>query len=479
MAAEMAAAAAQADVVELRMDYALGADVSRLLANRPCPVIVTNRPVREGGRFCGPEEERLALLQEAIDAAAEYVDVELDCVARIRRGGRTQLIVSHHDFKGVPDDLEEIHARIVGTGADVAKVTCLANDIRDNLRMFALLRETKHQTIALCMGEAGLISRILGRKFGNFLTFAALGEGKESAPGQISADDLRNLYHYKSIGRDTDIYGVIANPVAHSMSPAILNAAFRAAGVDAVYAPFKVECDVVEFVQAFRKLNVQGYSVTLPHKQAIIGAMDEVDVMVEKVGALNTVVNREGGLFGTNTDVPGALGALADALADGGPGAEMLSGKRVLLLGAGGAARALAFGLQGHGAKVMIANRTHEKAVRLAEETGCECCVLAEVAGCEAEVLINTTSVGMYPKVEDTPVPREALKAGMLVFDAVYNPPETRLLREAKEAGCRTLSGIHWFVSQAALQFELWTGRSAPREVMEKVLRGGLRISEC
>ena len=347
----------------------------------------------------------------------------------------------------------------------------MANDIRDNLRMFALLRETKHPTIALCMGEAGLVSRILGRKFGNFLTFAALGKGKESAPGQISVDDLMNLYHYKSIGRDTDIYGVVANPVAHSMSPAILNAAFYAAGVDAVYVPFKVECDVVEFVNAFREIGVLGFSVTLPHKQAIVGAMDEVDALAEKVGALNTVASRNGKLFGTNTDVPGALGALADALGDGGVGADVLLGKRVLLLGAGGAARALAFGLHGRGAKVMIANRTHEKAARLAEEVRCGCCAQAEVAGCDAEVLINTTSVGMYPNVDATPVSRGALKPGMLVFDAVYNPPETRLLREAKDAGCRTLSGIHWFVNQAALQFKLWIGQPAPRDVIEKVLR--------
>ena len=151
-----------------------------------------------------------------------------------------------------------------------------------------------------------------------------------------------------------------------------------------------------------------------------------------------------------------------------------MAGRRVLLLGAGGAARALAFGLYDRGAEVTIANRTQEKAVRLSAEVGCGCCAMAEVAGCDAEALVNTTSVGMFPQVEGMAAPREALKAGMLVFDAVYNPPETRLLREAKAAGCRTLSGIDWFVNQAALQFELWTGRSAPREVMEGVLRGRL-----
>jgi len=464
MAAEMAAAAASADLVELRMDYAPGADVARLLANRPCPVIVTNRPAREGGRFEGSEAERIAVLQRAVDAGAEYVDVELDSVGRLRRGERTRLIVSHHDFQRTPEEIEAIHARIVRSGADIVKLVCMARDIRDNLRMFSLLRDTTHPTIAFCMGELGLISRVLGRKFGNFLTFAALGAGRESAPGQLSVADLRGIYRYKEIGSETTVYGVIGNPVAHSMSPAILNAAFREAGLDAVYVPFKVEGDAVEFTAAFREIDVRGYSVTIPHKRAIMAAMDELDEVAEKVGAVNTVVNREGRLFGTNTDVPGALRALEEA-------AGGLCGKRVLLLGAGGAARAVAFGLKGCGAEVTIANRTHDKAVRLAEEVGCAFCAMGDVAGRDVDVLVNTTSVGMYPKVDAMPVPREALKPGMLVFDAVYNPPETRLLREAKAAGCRTLSGIHWFVNQAAMQFELWVGLPAPRGVMERALR--------
>ena len=467
IAADMAAAAKVADLVELRMDFAPGVDVGRLLAHRPCRVIVTHRPAREGGRYHGPEAERIALLQRAVDLGADYVDVELDSVGRLRRGERTQLIVSRHDFECTPPDLEETHARIVRSGADVAKLVCMASDIRDNLRMFKLLAGTKHPTVALCMGEAGFASRVLGRKYGNFFTFACLEAGKTSAPGQVPVADLHGLYRYKRIGPETAVYGVIANPVAHSMSPAIMNAAFRRAGMDAVYLPLKVECDVVEFVQAFREIDVQGYSVTMPHKQDIIAAMDELEPLVEKTGALNTVVNRGGRLLGTNTDVPGALAALEDAL--GGEG--MLRGRRVLLLGAGGAARALAFGLASRQVNLTIANRTHAKAVRLAEEVGAAGCGLGDIARCDCDVLINTTAVGMQPQTDATPVPREALRPDMLVFDAVYNPLETRLLREARAAGCRTVSGLAWFVNQAALQFELWTGRPAPREVMERVVR--------
>jgi len=272
--ADMASAVGLADVVELRMDYAPAADLRRLLEKRAGPVIVTNRPAREGGAFTGSEGERLALLQTAVDLGAEYVDVEWDCVSRIRRGGRTKLIVSRHDFQRTPEDLVRLHAEIVHCGADIAKIACLARDLRDNLRIFELLRASKHPTIALCMGELGQISRVLGRKFGNVLTYASLRAGSESAPGQITAADLRDLYRYKKIRADTPIYGVIANPVAHSMSPAIHNAAFEETGLDAVYVPFKVETDPVGFVKAFRSLDVAGYSVTLPHKEAILPAMD-------------------------------------------------------------------------------------------------------------------------------------------------------------------------------------------------------------
>jgi len=480
---EMAAAAETADVIELRLDFATDFDLKAILEKRPKPVIVTHRPVREGGHYRGSEEDRLAVLRRAVELGAEYVDVELDSVGRVPPGGSTRRIVSTHNFKEVPADLPGLHAKLVKSGADIAKFACMANDIADNLRVFDVLRDAKHPTIALCMGEPGLISRILGRKYGNLLTFASLAEGKESAPGQISAADLRTLYRYKSVGPATKVYGVVANPVAHSMSPAIMNAAFDAAGLDAVYVPFKVEGDVVQFVNAFKALDVRGYSVTLPHKQAVLAAMDEVDPLAERIGAVNTVVNREGELFGTNTDVPGALKALENALrprdtsdAGAGEASSPIRGKRVLLLGAGGAARALAYGLADRGATITIANRTHERAVKLAAEVGAETAPLADVKSVQPDVLVNTTSVGMTPNVEASPVPPGTIQPGTVIFDAVYNPPATKLLRDAQAAGCATVSGIAWFVNQAALQFELWTGLPAPRDAMERVLRQRLGI---
>ena len=470
MLRQMAQAAPLADALELRMDYAAGANLANLLQHRPRPVIVTHRPEREGGLYAGPEDQRIALLQRAIDLGAEYVDVELDSAHMLRRRGDTRLIVSRHDFERTPENLEELHRELVEAGADIAKIACMAMDIRDNLRIFDLLRRAKLPTIALCMGELGLISRILGRKFGNFLTFASMGSGQESAPGQIGAADLGNLYRYKKIGPATAVYGVIADPVAHSMSPAIHNAAFEELGLDAVYLPLRVQGDPAAFVRDFQALDVQGYSVTLPHKQAIIAAMDEVDDVVRATGAMNTVVNRAGRFLGTNTDVPAAMLALEEAL--GGEGA--LRGKRVLVVGAGGAGRAVAWGLMRRGADVAIANRTHPRAVELARELNCHCTPMEDIAGSNADALVNTTSVGMHPNVQETPVPASVLRAGMLVFDAVYNPPETRLLREARACGCRTVGGIAWFVHQAALQFELWTGRPAPRDLMERVIRARL-----
>ena len=455
-------------LAELRIDFIHDPDLPRLLAAADGPVIVTNRPTWEGGRFEGSEEARLALLNQAVDLGADYVDIELRAAARLPRRGRTKRIVSYHNFEETPANLAAIHDELVKAGADIAKVTVMANDITDNLRIFDLLKHAQIPTIGLCMGERGLISRILSPKFGGFLTFASAEAGRESAPGQPSVRELRDLYRYDAISASTDIYGVVANPVRHSMSPAMLNAAFGAAGVDAVYVPFLAE-DVVDFVHAFRAIDVKGYSVTIPHKEAVIAAMDEVDELVTQIGAMNTVHTRGGKLFGANTDWQGATRSLEAAM--GGEVECPLKGKRVVILGAGGAARAVAFGLKSRGAQVTVVNRTHQRGVKLAQDVGCECRPRDELAELEIDVLVNTTSVGMHPNVDETPAPSEVLKPDMVVLDAVYNPLETRLLREAAQAGCRTANGLGWFVNQGAAQFELWTGKDAPLCVMERVLR--------
>ncbi len=466
--ADMKAAAGFCDLMEIRLDYIQSPDLVAILAQKPCPLIATNRVPDEGGRWTGSSEDRVELLSRAAQLGFDFVDVELGWESRLQQRGNARLIVSYHNFEETPTDLPQIHGRLVATGADIVKIVTTANSILDNARMFDLLQNAAVPTIGLCMGELGIISRILAPKFGGFLTFASLADGKESAPGQISAADMRNLYRVHKINRQTAIYGVIANPVAHSMSPAIHNAAFAAAGLNAVYVPLKVE-RVEEFIREFRRLNVQGYSVTIPHKENAMKAVDEVDAFVRQIGALNTIVNRDGRLYGYNTDWQAAIGAVEKVMPPV-VGGSPLRGKRVVLLGAGGTARAIAFGLKHKGAHTHILNRTVERAEQLASEVGCRWGPLENLERLECDVLINTTSIGMHPKVAETPAPAPLLRKGMVVFDAVYNPPVTRLLREAEAAGCLIASGVDMFVGQAAAQFELWTGRSAPADVMREVV---------
>ncbi|MFO7898271.1 MAG: shikimate dehydrogenase [Planctomycetota bacterium] len=471
----MLEAAQRADLVELRLDQlddlpdAEG--LADLLKDRPCPVIVTNRPEAEGGGNDWPDEVRIKTLQAAIELGADYVDVELDLADRIEERHRTKLIVSYHNFTSTPLDLPNIYSRIVRLGADVVKIATTANSIIDNLRLFDVLRHADVPCIGLCMGEAGLISRVLCRKFGGMLTFAPMDRAKATAPGQVSLDELVGLYHYRSINSETQVYGVIGHPIGHSISPHIHNAAFRSLGINAVYLPLLVQGDVCNFIEAFRGIPVNGYSITIPHKQAAMRALDEVDPVCRQIGAVNTVVNRKGRLHGSNTDWSAAVEAIEVGL-----GGRPLAGKRVALVGAGGTARALAFGLKAKEAQTCIYNRTEEKARALADEVGCDWAGLEALAGLDADVLAHTTSVGMYPNVGESVVPDSALKPGMVVFDAVYNPTYTRLLCQAEEAGCVTVTGLDMFVNQAVQQFKAWTGLDAPRELMEAVARENLAV---
>ena len=462
-------AARVADVVEFRLDYLGGARPRELLALSPLPAIFTCRRGSDGGRWQGRESDRLALLQEAVDAGAAYVDVEVDAAAGLRRRPATMTIISSHNFEETPEDVEEVYARVARLQPDVVKVVTTARDILDNLRLFRLLKHAVLPTIAFAMGERGLVSRVLTRKFGGYLTFAALRRGAESAPGQPTAEELHSLYHYREITAQTAVFGVIGNPIGHSLSPHIHNAALRQAGLDAVYLPFLVD-DVVKFVRGFAAVPVTGYSVTLPHKVAVMQALDEVEPTAREIGAVNTVVRRDGRLLGSNTDCTAAIGALLSALGGRVGDRSPLAGKSVVLLGAGGAARALAFGLRREGAGLTILNRTAAKAEELARPLGVEWGGLERLGESRCDVLINTTSVGMFPRVDESIVPRAALRPGMVVFEAVYNPMKTRLLRDAEAAGCLTVSGVDWFVEQAALQFEAWTDRPAPRGLMRDIV---------
>jgi len=462
----MDAALQRADLVELRLDFMDDFDIPRLLARQPERIIVTARAARHGGRWNGSEKTRVWTLKQAVSANAGYVDVELDTAHDFCDHGSTRLILSHHDFECTPDDLRSIVLSMMSAGADVAKVACLALDQLDNVRILSLLDQPVIPTIALAMGEKGLPSRVLAAKRGGYLTFAALRPDRASAPGQPTLDDLLDLYRCRSVSPETAVYGVIGNPVAHSASPAIMNAAFQTAGIDAVYLPFLVD-DVCTFVPGCEPLQPRGFSVTIPHKIDVAKVADHIDPIAARVGAVNTLLKQDGKWFATNTDLHAVVAVIDQAFHSQG---GTLEGANILVLGAGGAARATVYGLVGAGARVTIANRTRARAVTLAGETGAAVLPLDDVPRGRFDAIANTTSVGMHPNADETPIPPDAFRPGQVVFDAVYNPARTRFLREAAEQGACTVSGVEMFIAQAARQFELWTGESAPIDVMRRAL---------
>jgi 3-dehydroquinate dehydratase/shikimate dehydrogenase len=466
---------ADIDIIELRLDYISKMEdaeicLEKTLKNKTKPIIVTNRPKREGGNFEGSEKDRLSLLQKAIELGADYVDVELDSVSHITRRDNSKLIISYHNFKETPHNINKIYEDISQCKPDIAKVVTYANDITDNVRIFELLKIARIPTISFCMGEYGHISRILTRKFGGLLTFASLRKGKESAPGQLTIDELSNIYHFKKTNKETKLYGVIGNPVSHSMSPVIHNSSFMEKGLNSVYVPMKV-LDIKTFIKDFRKMDFRGFSVTIPHKESILPFLDDIDPVAGKIGAINTVVNQDGKLTGHNTDCMAAVKGLEDGL-EGEKGA--LKDKKVAIIGAGGAARAIAFGLKEKGCDITIYNRTLERAKRLSDDVGCKFSRFEEIPELNTNILINSTSIGMFPNVEESPVPKDVLKKDMIVFDAVYNPIETRLLKDAKGRGCHTVNGLTMFINQAAEQFRLWTGIEPSVELMENVAKNML-----
>ncbi len=469
---EMSSASKCADIIELRIDYIPELqDTERCLEeslkSKTKPVIVTNRPEREGGKFNGSEQDRLRLLQKAIDLGADYVDVEYDSIKQIVRRKNSKVIISYHNFKETPQNLSKIYDDICQHKPDIVKIVTYANDITDNIRIFKLLNTANIPIISFCMGELGHISRILTRKFGGVLTFASLERGKESAPGQLTVNELSRVYHFKNINKETNLYGIIGNPVSHSMSPVIHNASFTEKGLNNVYLPLKVS-NIGTFIKECRKIDFQGFSVTIPHKESILPFLDDIEHTAKKIGAINTIVNECGILTGYNTDCMAALMALDNSLRETG---STLNNKKVSIVGAGGAARAIAFGLKEKGCDITIYNRTIARAEKLSNDVKCRFKRFDEINKLDADIFINTTPVGMFPEVNRTPVPENVLKEGMIVFDAVYNPIETKLLRDARERGCHTVNGLTMFINQAAEQFRLWTNIDPPVELMNDVVR--------
>jgi 3-dehydroquinate dehydratase/shikimate dehydrogenase len=461
-------------LVELRLDYIQGTvQVKRLLAERPCPVIVTCRRVADGGRWEQSEEARLMLLRTAIVEGADYVDLEDDIAAKVPRYGKTKRIVSHHDFQKTPADLTLLHKRLAELNADIVKIAAMANHPTDNLRMLEMVHASRIPTVGICMGDIGVPTRILAGRAGAPFTFATFHDDRVLAPGQIGWRQMREMYRFDSLSQSTKIYGVVADPVGHSLSPVVHNAALAAAGIDAVYVPFRVPAEQIdEFLANAGRWPLAGLSVTIPHKEAVLKHCAMQDPLVKSIGATNTLSFGAGGISAANTDATAAVESLEAALADQEqqPGAGF-GVKTALVLGAGGAARAVSFGLRQKGVEVTVASRTLERAKKIATEVGCKAIDWDARYRLPYDCVINATPVGMHPNVDETPFDKEHLRSYMVVFDTVYNPENTLLVKQAREIGCRIVTGVEMFVRQAAIQFRIWHGVEPRHEVMREALK--------
>jgi len=504
---------AGADTIELRLDYLREYNANAIhdaiikAHHAGAEIIVTCRIASEGGHYDGDESTRIDWLHQAGQDGADFIDCEYEAwckspalqqkigeICSVNKDSNRvhpQLILSKHDFEKTPDDLDTLMTKLRAKSCHIVKMVCRAETITDALRMLDTLREPiqSHPTIALSMGEAGAMTRILAKKFDAFLTFASLTADKQSAPGQPTFADMRKIYRYDAIRQDSRTYGVIGCPVAHSMSPAILNASFDAINYNGVYLPMRVEPGY-EALAAFLDgcisrpwFGLHGCSVTIPHKHNLLRYAQthggHIEPLAQRIGAANTLCivpgKRDDGSDAKvsvyNTDYRGALDALCDGM---GCSPEELGERTVAVLGAGGASRAVVAGLRDYGCNTTIYNRTEEKAQALAQEFGAKALPWDTRLRTTADVIVQCTSIGMWPNVDDAPLPSSSLSQRQVVFDTIYNPIETQLLREARDKGCRTIDGVEMFVRQAAAQFEHWTRQAAPTDLMREVVIANL-----
>lgn len=434
-------------------------------------VIATCRRAVNGGKFRGTVAAQLGMLLKAADSGFQLVDLELQSVQALKTAeleelnNRVGLIISHHNFRNTKK-LEEPFAEMSKYTADFYKVVTTATNLYDNVVMMKFLEanSAKHEMIGLCMGEQGIISRVLGVRAGSIFTFGAATRGEETAPGQATAMDLRDTYRIDTVDAATQVYGVAGDPVEHSLSPVMMNAAFRRETVNAVYLSLHAK-SLKDLLACVRDIPIRGLSVTMPYKQAIVDELENSDPLTKLVGACNTLVrSADGKLYGFNTDVAGVVVPLEQRL--------HLAGARILIVGAGGVARAAAFGLKAKGAEVFLTNRTAEKGQTLARQAKVKYMKRAEVAKQSFDVIINATPVGMGGN-KQSPLEEKELNT-KYVFDLVYVPAETKLIRMALAKGLQVIPGLEMFVQQGARQFEIWTGKPAPVAEMGYVVSKAL-----
>jgi len=456
---------------EFRLDYlpspesGIAAIRKFLAAHSDCSILATCRRHQNHGKYNGSVEEQIRILNAAVDAGARAVDIEIESAENLAARldtfrGKARLILSYHNYDGTPS-LEGVLRRMARIPADAYKIVTTARKPSDNYRVLALMKSNpRTPLIVLSMGETGFPTRVLSTAWGGLFTYAAPNSAEGTSVGQISARQLRNLYRVEKFSRAAKIYGVIADPVRHSISPAVHNRAFQAHRLDAVYLPFLVKPpQLKDFFKLAEQLPVSGFSVTIPHKQKAMRYLDIIDPLARRIGAVNTVWRKAGKWRGTNTDAEAVTVPLARKI--------RLSKSSVLLVGNGGAARSAAYALMESGARVSIVGRNPDRVRSLAKTCGAEPLLREQAEARKFDALVHATSLGMFPHTDgcffQNAIPAE------VVFDMVYNPIETELVRRATEQGLTIISGLQMFLEQATRQYEIWTGASAPRTVMEKV----------
>ena len=430
-------------------------------------VIATCRREANGGKFRGSISSQVELLGKAAAAGCQLLDMELQSASRLKPEqlkklrGLAALILSFHDFRGTKN-LEQTLGKMLAIPADFYKIVSTATTLSDNVTMMKFLEKhsDNHSLIGMCMGEQGVISRVLGVRAGSVFTFAAVSEGERTAPGQITAQELRSTYRIGQVDAATRVYGVAGDPIAHSLSPMIINTALRRENVNGVYVALHAKT-LKDLLNCVRDIPIHGLSITMPYKEAILKHLDNSDAHTSKIGACNTVVRgQDGKLYGFNTDVAGIIRPIEQRIT--------IQGAKILVLGAGGAARAAVFGLKERGAEVYILNRSAPPAQKLARQARARTVKRPDLKKLAFDLIINATPVGMGNSRE-TPLNENEINA-KYVFEMVYDPPETRLIKLARTRGAQIIPGIEMFVHQAARQFEIWTGKPAPWDEMLRVV---------
>ena len=440
----------KADAIELRLDLFASIDlglIKSFLQRAPCPIMLTVRKASQGGGFQGGEATREALIQQLLALEPPFFDLEYDMSPQFiheakAKHPKTKFIISYHNFQEIPADLDGIYRSMQEYGAFSYKIAVMAHSTNDALKMLLFVKNHP-KTSAICMGEKGEFARVLGPIAGNLIDYASIDSENKTGPGQLTADELVDIYRYPSLNRHTSIYGLIGDPVEKSPGHRYHNAVFEKRGLNAVYVKMIVKPEeLAEFISLATAIGIRGLSVTIPLKEKILPFLDEIEPAAKQIGAVNTLLFKNGRIIGTNTDGLGALDAIEKKIS--------VHGKRVVLLGAGGAARGIAFEAKARGADVLVLNRTIQRAKELAADLGCAAGGLDEVPK-TYDILINCSPDPM-------PIDPKKIRLNTLAMDVVYFPRETDFLKEAALRKCEIVYGEEMFSNQAARQTAFWVG---------------------